>query len=605
MGFFKIFNRVDLCPYPKVDEKLLNPEIKLNSYLKQENIDNCLIKANQIINGYLFYFGEEKYFVDNKPNWFYDYKNKAYFQDSKFHWSECNVFSKGDIKQCWEISRWTWAVTLSRAFKLSGDKKYIYKYNELAHDWCINNAVNRGINWNCGQETSLRLINFLLSWKILFSGTKNGKLSFSNDQIDFVSMHLRRINQTMFYAKAQNNNHWISESAALFIGGSWLMQTSNKNYSRAKKWASIGRKNLEISLKKLVMADGSFSQHSLTYHRLVLDLLCQVEIWRAFFKLQSFSAKYKEKFSLLTEWFHSFIDEESGDGPNLGANDGAYCFQLHDLPYRDFRPTLQLSIMLSDKYKNTFLTSGLWDEPLYWLDLKKKNIKNSNSSYKFFRDGGYIVMKTNDSSSWALLRLPKYFIRPSHNDPLHFDLWHRGMNILRDGGSYSYNISKNINDYFTGIKSHNSIEFKDAQMLRLSRFLLGNKIIYKNKVINEFKNNYSKCLTKYSFNKNSHSREVIFKKDSKSWEITDNFLSSNKQIILRWRVIQSDWKKTKEFEFKSSLAKLAIFTNSKIISCNLVKGFESRNYGIIQKLPVVEVIISGYEGKIKTIINPI
>ena len=71
---------------------------------------------------------DEKYFVDNKPNWFYDYKNKAYFQDSKFHWSECNLFSKGDIKICWEISRWNWAVSLSRAFKISGDKKYIDKF---------------------------------------------------------------------------------------------------------------------------------------------------------------------------------------------------------------------------------------------------------------------------------------------------------------------------------------------------------------------------------------------------------------------------------------------------------------------------------------------
>ena len=32
------------------------------------------------------------------------------------------------------------------------------------------------------------------------------------------------------------------------------------------------------------------------------------------------------------------------------------------------------------------------------------------------------------------MRLPTYRFRPVHADPLHFDLWHRGVNLLRDGG---------------------------------------------------------------------------------------------------------------------------------------------------------------------------
>ena len=34
-------------------------------------------------------------------------------------------------------------------------------------------------------------------------------------------------------------------------------------------------------------------------------------------------------------------------------------------------------------------------------------------------------------------RLPVYRFRPAHADPLHFDLWHQGVNLLRDGGSYA------------------------------------------------------------------------------------------------------------------------------------------------------------------------
>ena len=212
-------------------------------------------------------------------------------------------------------------------------------------------------------------------------------------------------------------------------------------------------------------------------------------------------------------------------------------------------------------------------------------------------------MRSNNSSSWGLLRLPKYYIRSSQNDPFHFDLWNKGINILRDGGSFSYNANNNMINYFSGIKSHNSLEFKENQMIRYGRFLLGNKIIFKNNFFKEVKNNYSKFFTDYSFNKNSHAREIIHKAKDNSWEIIDSFRSSINQITLRWRVVPSDWEKVNNFEFHSSLASLSIFTQNNIISCNLVEGIESRNYGKIQKIPVIEVIVSGYEGKIKTVLN--
>ena len=91
--------------------------------------------------------------------------------------------------------------------------------------------------------------------------------------------HLERISSTVLYAEAQDNNHWTSEAAALFIGGSWL--ASESSYALAgSQWAKTGRRALECSVNRLVLQDGSFAQHSLTYHRLLLDTLVQVELWR-------------------------------------------------------------------------------------------------------------------------------------------------------------------------------------------------------------------------------------------------------------------------------------------------------------------------------------
>ena len=57
---------------------------------------------------------------------------------------------------------------------------------------------------------------------------------------------------------------------------------------------------------------------------------------------------------------------------------------------------------------------------------------------------------------------------------MHVDLWLGGTNVLRDGGSYSYNISNEITKYYNGVSSHNSIQFDDRdQMPVLGRFLFG------------------------------------------------------------------------------------------------------------------------------------
>ncbi len=82
--------------------------------------------------------------------------------------------------------------------------------------------------------------------------------------------------------EAQNNNHAVSEAAALFIGGIWLRSLFAKGEGNrsSEKWARVGRASLERLVDRLVFKDGGFSQYSTNYHRLMLDTLSQVECWR-------------------------------------------------------------------------------------------------------------------------------------------------------------------------------------------------------------------------------------------------------------------------------------------------------------------------------------
>ena len=58
----------------------------------------------------------------------------------------------------------------------------------------------------------------------------------------------------------------------------------------------------------------------------------------------------------------------------------------------------------------------------------------------------------NKSYLLAIFKNSKNKFRPSQADPLHFDLWLNGINLLRDGGTYTYSKSSRYLEYFGGIQ---------------------------------------------------------------------------------------------------------------------------------------------------------
>jgi len=109
---------------------------------------------------------------------------------------------------------------------------------------------------------------------------------------DLLHLHLQRIAPTVQYAMAQDNNHGTSEAAALFIGGSWL---AAQGVAEGEQWQQTGRRWLENRAARLIGKDGSFSQYSLNYHRVMLDTFCMAEVWRLHLELPAFSPRWQAR----------------------------------------------------------------------------------------------------------------------------------------------------------------------------------------------------------------------------------------------------------------------------------------------------------------------
>lgn len=518
-------------------------------------------------------FGCHRYPIgDTPPDWFSDPVSGAGSRTDPrvlSNWWSVPDFGEHDIKLTWELSRFDWALAFAQHVR-TGEPSAAIRLERWTADWVHSNPPYRGANWKCAQEASIRLLHLALTARLLASE----KLITPAMQA-LIEAHVRRIRPTLAYARAQDNNHATSEAAALFVAGAWFHLAG---LPAGAAWIREGRKLLERAVGRLFADDGSFSQYSVTYHRLALDTLSLAETWRRAARLDPFANRIIQRARAATEWLRAMVDPESGDAPNVGANDGANLLPLTDTDYRDFRPSVQLASAL-------FLNArayppGPWDAQLDWLGVARPTVCSAPPDRMVFDDGGYAVLR--HGGSFAVLRYPRFRFRPSQCDALHVDFWSAGSNLLRDGGSYGYNTDASWIDYFNGVRSHNTIEFDDApQMPRLSRFLLGDWLETEERGLEPsgFAAQYRHLLGW------THRRHIAL---SDSLVVTDRIDGFRNSAVLRWRLLPGDWRLDGQGATLGQ-HRLTVTADMPIVAMSIERGWESRYYQRRTELPVLEV----------------
>jgi hypothetical protein len=482
----------------------------------------------------------------------------------------------GDIKLIWELSRMDWVLAFAQR-ALNGDADALARLNQWLADWCTHNPPYRGPNWKCGQEASMRVMHLAVAGLILgqFRQPATGLR-------DLVRLHLQRIAPTVQYAMAQDNNHGTSEAAALFIGGSWL---ASLGVAEGSRWQKTGRRWLENRAARLIGPQGSFSQYSLNYHRVMLDTFCMAEVWRQHMALPAFSARWYVSSLAATQWLRHMVSPLNGDGPNLGANDGARLLQLTDTVYRDYRPSVQLGMALFANQR-AYAQYGTWNYPLHWLGVPVPQALAPQAGNLVADDGGFAVLRRGEAM--AMLRYPRFSFRPSQVDALHLDLWLGGDNLLRDAGSFSYNTEPKWQSYFGGTASHNTVQFDERdQMPRLSRFLFGNWL--KTSFIKPLAQDVLATHFAAGYRDGHHAshRRHISLVDSHLC-VVDEVAGFARKAVLRWRVEPGEWRLEGQ-RLTNGAHVLSVQASMPLVRCELVEGWESRHYLEKSPVPVLEI----------------
>lgn len=527
------------------------------------------------LNGYHFF--SSKYIpFRGSINWHQNYYNNRISNNEDSNWWSILDFdeSLGDIKTVWELSRFSWII-----FMIMSDNpnpnQVLEDINMRINDWILKNPPYKGINWKCGQETSIRVLNLVYGLMLLDQIN-----SPSKELISLIEMHLKRILPTLSYAIAQDNNHGVSEAAALFIGGHLLYKNGYKNYIRHYK---LGEQKLKERACTLFTEEGCFSQYSTNYHRMVLDIYSLCESYRRKQRLPPFSDTLIKKISKAIQWLEVLVNEKNGRVPNLGSNDGALLFNFFNSKYEDFRPSIQIANLLFLN-RHIYKMSKLQKDVYTRIGVDFSKVKSGRLITKALiegNEGGIMIYK--NKNILLLFRRPIFKFRPSQSDVFHTDLWIDGKNILRDGGTYSYNTSVERLNYYSGDFSHNTIWFNNqSKMQKLSRFLFLNWLQEKTFKINN-NTDLIEFSSSYSIGKNTHKRSILLQKNE--LYIRDTLKLNSAIATINWRLENIAWRHLKEH----SKDLITINLNNNTIHGTVIKTLEKESLVYLDESDLVTI----------------
>lgn len=439
----------------------------LTSRLRQsvggQGENRILREAENILRGDLPFFGHLSFACGFPPHWFENSATGQHVSPDR-PWTNMRFAGPdyGDLKFILEPSRFLFSYSLVRAYVLSGDDRFPRAFWIAIEDWARKNPPMLGPMWICGQEASLRILawSFALQAFIHSPTTTAERVALLTSMI---AAHAWRAEQTIGYARSQRSNHLISEAVGL-----WTVGTIFPELEYAKSWQALGVELLREAVPDQITPEGVHLQHSFTYQRMVLHLLLWTLRLAALYHIR-LPAEIVTRTAAAFDFLRAFVDPISGHAPNYGANDGSLILPLSVCDTGDFRPLIQLGASVLGR---PALQPGPWDEARIWLCGESVATAETDEwlSSQPTANSGYHRLGTRDS--WALIRAGRYIRRPFQADQLHCDVWHHGVNLLRDAGTYLYNGEPPWDNGLARTVVHNTVMIDGQdQMRRVGRFL--------------------------------------------------------------------------------------------------------------------------------------
>ncbi len=398
-------------------------------------------EADQLLYGELRMFGGLPQHVGWPPRW----NSIVDSSPQSTHWSllSDDLFER-DIKDTWEPSRLRFTFLLVRAFALTDDDRYVAAWWDAVESWAAENPPNTGLNWRCGQESSLRGIAICFGLSA-FSEHAETNPARRDLAARIIGATITRVRPTVGYALSQRNNHAISELVFLLA--------TEPRLSRRRVRQLIG------ALRDQWYADGSYAQQSFVYQRLAIHALVWLLHVQPKLPKRAFEA-ITRRLEASESFLERCLDPVSGALPNYGANDGSMLLDLARADHLDGRPLLALLGVPCEAEAT---------EPTVWFPPDDIGLTVGQAP-RDLDTSTYVTLR--GQRSLLLTRVGDGRHRSGDDDQQAFELFIDGVRIVLDPGTYRYSGSSPWRQPFTSSAAHSMARpSTNPPRLSVGRFL--------------------------------------------------------------------------------------------------------------------------------------
>lgn len=389
-----------------------------------------------------------------KPlGWHHDVVSDTFY-DPSTHWSAVEEPAEADLKLVWEPSRFSWAFGLAQLHVADPTSPAAETFWRLFEDWCQNNQPNAGVNWQCGQESSLRFMAVMFATEAL--GASGSSESREELLRSFADVTARRVLADWRYARSQRNNHIVSEAVGLLSVAALFPELDVSPAAR-----STGDRLLRDACSELVFEDGGTSQYSLNYHRVFLDNF----VWaRAIYLLSDYPvpSELDQALDRATSFLRAVAQPEDGRAANFGHNDGAWLLPTASADQMDMRPTIAASQAVRGlPHPENELAS--------WFRKPSSAASSVTAPKARYPQAGIALLGAGASRATVSGR--NYRFRPAQSDQLHVDIWLDHVHVVVDPGTWSYKPAIDEPDLALSDFHNGPVVVGQEDMKRASRFL--------------------------------------------------------------------------------------------------------------------------------------
>jgi hypothetical protein len=361
----------------------------------------------------------------------------------------------GDSKITWELNRHQHLVTLAKAFRLTGERKYADEIFQQWKHWHAENPYPIGINWASSLEVGFRSISW--SWVVhLLKSSSVLPPGFQKEWLRAQALngrHIERYLSTYF----SPNTHLLGEAVALFFLGTLCSELSS-----AARWKTLGWKIILQEARRQVNPDGLHFEQSTYYHVYALDLFLHA-IALATANGQSIPKELEQVIEKMLNALYAL--GAAGPPPTFGDDDGGRVFDASRNRAEHLLDPLSTGAVLFNRGDLKGLAGELREETIWLLGLAgveewdRIEAKPPAPVSAAMRTSGVYVLAT-DSAQLAIDAGSSVAQSHGHDhaDALSVCLHSGGRALLIDPGTYEYVGERSERDRYRGTAMHNTLQ---------------------------------------------------------------------------------------------------------------------------------------------------